>query len=331
MTPDVSAEAAIAAIHPDLLAVGVIVVAACWTAGGRVRRAFGVSLGVAALVPVWFLPEGYPLVRGVSTLLAFTGTMRVTDLRIGRWSLQDRLVHVASPVDTRRLIRAPARFEGRVIVAGLAWLAIALAANACLKVEVPHGWVVFWLARWGAALLLVYSGVSAGYALIRAAYAALGLQTGNLHAAPMFSRSIDEFWGERWARPVSAWMRDTFFRPWVRRRHPVVGLLLAFAVSGAFHAYVIWVALGLVRGLPMAGLMLAFFLLQSVFAGVERVLGARRWPARWGRVWTVTLTLASAPLFLEPIVRVLGHPPALVQDAVLARTAPTRLLHSLLR
>jgi hypothetical protein len=56
----------------------------------------------------------------------------------------------------------------------------------------------------------------------------------------------------------------------------------------------------------MALSMFAFFVLQALFVGVERRLGIRGWPIARRRAWTLLLTLASAPLFLEPLARVLG-------------------------
>ncbi len=291
---------------PNLVALFIALAAACWTTGGRLQRAAGVALGIAAVLPSWLLPEQHPFVRGVSGLAAFACTMRVVDLRVGSWPLSERLAHVASFVDTRRLVRAPPRFEARVIAVGLSWLACAVGGYGWLRVQPAGGPTPSYLTRWAATLLLVYGAVSAGYALVRAAYAAVGFQTGPLHLAPLLSRSVDEFWGERWARPISVWLRETFFRPCAKRRRPVLGWLLAFAVSGAFHAYVVWVALGFVRGLAMAACMFAFFLAQACAVAFERAVSLRKWPARRGRVWTASLTLASAPLFLEPLARVVA-------------------------
>ncbi len=229
--------------------------------------------------------------------------MRIVDLARGRWTLRDRLIHVASIVDTRRLAAAPPRLRAHELVRGLGWSCLAVLAYVGLGASPP----TLWPARWGAALILAYSAVAAGYALGRVLYAAFGFETGPLHVSPVLSRSVQELWGERWARLVSVWLRETFFRPLARRRHLVLGALLAFAVSAGFHAYGVWVALGFTEGLAMAGWMLAYFLVQAVVVGLERLLGVRRWAPLAGHVWTLAWMVATAPLFLEPAVRVLGR------------------------
>lgn len=294
---------------PNLLAVAAILLAAVWTTGGRAQRLSGLALGGAALMPAWLIPADQPLVRGVSALIAFVGNMRLLDLRRGDWTLRRRLAHVVSVVDTRRLVRAPSRLDARSLSVGLFWLAVAGAAVGLLVATREPPGAPFWLHRWVCALAIVYAGVSAGYALTRAGYATLGFATGPLHSAPLMSRTVQELWGERWARPVSAWLLDTCVRPFARRRRPILGYLLAFAISAVFHAYAVWVALGLVRGLAMAASMLGFFAAQGAVIGIERALGVRTWRPSLGRAWTVTWMLATAPLFLEPTVRVLGLVP----------------------
>ncbi len=295
---------------PNLLALLALVVAAGWTAGGPWRRRSGLVVGALALLPAWLLPADQPLVRGVSALFAFVGVMRVVDLRQGAWTLGERLVHVASVADTRRVVRAPRRLDTRRLLAAGLWGGVALAGAVLLRADVPlHAGIAFWGWRWGTALVLVYAAVEAVYALLRAEYAALGFETGCLHDAPFLSRSVQELWGDRWARPVNVWLRETFFRPWVRRRRPVVGGLLAFAVSAGFHAYVIAVALGAREGWAMACCMFGYFMLQALGAVLERPLGVRRWPAWRARLWTVAWMLGTAPVFLEPAARVVVGAP----------------------
>jgi hypothetical protein len=295
-------------IFPPLLGAIFILFAACCTAGSRGRRALGIALALTALLPPWLVPPEHPLVRAGSALVAFTGVMRVIDLYRGQWPLRERLGHVVSVVDTRRLVRAPPRLDARALLAGLAWLLVAVASYRVLRAPVSLGGASFWLERWGCGLAIIYAGVAALYPLLAVAYGAIGFVTPPLHVAPVMSRSVQELWGERWARPISAWLGETFFRPYARRRRPLGGALVAFAASATFHAYVTWVALGLVNGLAMAGCMFAYFVVQAVVMAIERTIGARRWSPRAGHAWTVGCMLATAPLFLEPAVRVLGMP-----------------------
>jgi hypothetical protein len=297
-----------ALVLPNAVAVVLIVLAACVSTGGPARRAAAIALVLAALLPQWALPDSAALFRGISTLVAFGGVIRVTDLQRGSWTLRERLRHVGSVIDTRKLVRASPRFEGRVVAVGLAWTAVEIAAYLLfVRGERASDGVPPPLARWGPCVLFVYASVSAGYALGRAAYAWFGWQTGPLHVAPIFARTVDELWAERWARPVSAWMRETFFRPLARRRHPVAGGLLSFAVSGAFHAYIIWLALGFVKGLAMAAWMFAYFIVQALVIGLERALGVRRWPAWRAHLWTAAWMLATSPLFISPMATLLAE------------------------
>jgi hypothetical protein len=295
-----------AILVPNLVAWLLVLLAALWTSGPPWRRATGIGVALCAFLPPWFLPENEPLVRGVSALIAVIGAMRVLDLRRGAWRVRERLTHVISVVDTRRLVRVPSRADARAVATGLVWLGLALVGYSFLRARPPAAPVAFWAARWGCALVVVYAGVSAGYSFAHTGYALLGFETGALHISPALARSVQELWGERWARPISIWLLETFFRPCARRRRPQTGAVLAFAVSAAFHAYAIWVALGLVRGLTMTGSMLAYFLVQALVIALERSVGVKRWPPWAGHAWTVSWMLATAPLFLEPSVRVLG-------------------------
>src|SRR5208283_4978528 len=119
----------------------------------------------------------------------------------GRWPLPARLGHVVSLVDTRRLVRAPPRLEARALLVGLAWLLVAVGSYRALRAPVLLGGATFWLERWGWGLAIIYAAVAALYPLMAVAYAAIGFVTPPLHVAPVMSRSVQELWGERWARP----------------------------------------------------------------------------------------------------------------------------------
>ncbi len=273
---------------------------ATWcTTGTKARRAAGVMLGVAVLLPPWFVPERLPLLRGVWALAAFTTTMRIVDLSRTNWPFRQRAFHALSTIDSRRLVRTTPHLRVATLARALAWCALAALGYFALRVA-PS-----WIARCAAGTVIAYAGVSALYEGLALAYAATGFDTPPLHLSPLMSRTVQELWGERWARPIHEWLRDTLFRPFARRRRPLVGLFLAFVVSATFHAYAVWVALGFVRGGAMAGWMFAYFVAQVAVMLVERALRVTRWPAWAAHTWTVAWMLATAPLFVEPVVRVL--------------------------
>ena len=255
-------------------------------------------LGAAAFLGAPWLAGPVPLLRGLCSLLGGVGLIRVIDLVRFRepWSASRRVLHVLSFVDSRTLRRAPRHFDlgafGRVLL----WAA--LASGGLYVAHSPRQ-----LVRWGAGLVLAYAIIESGYAFTGAAYRALGLVTPPLHVTPAASLSVGELWGVRWTRPVSAWLRETCFRPLARRRHPMLGLWLGFAASGIGHAYPVFVA----SDLRLAAMMLAFFLVQGAFVMIETRLGASRWPRPARRTWTITMMIASSPLFVEPALRVLGY------------------------
>jgi hypothetical protein len=58
----------------------------------------------------------------------------------------------------------------------------------------------------------------------------------------------------------------------------------------------------------MGAMMFAFFFVQGIFVILETRLGVSRWSRPARRAWTVTIMVASSPLFVEPALRVLGCP-----------------------
>lgn len=86
----------------------------------------------------------------------------------------------------------------------------------------------------------------------------------SIHNRPWRARSVADFWGNRWNLWFSDWIRYAIFRP--LRSRPVFALLLAFAVSGLLHEWVINVPLYFVTGRALFGSMMIYFLVQA--AGV---------------------------------------------------------------
>jgi hypothetical protein len=270
------------------------------TVFARRAKPIALVLGAAAFFGAPWLVGPNVLLRGLCALLGWVSFLRVIDVVRcrERWSASRRVLHVVSFVDSRTLRREPPRVDLRALGRSLLWAALAVTGFYV----VGHAPGV--LVRWMGGLALAYAVIAAGYELLGAAYRALGFVTPRLHIAPIASLSVGELWGVRWARPISAWLRDTCFRPLARRGHPMLGLLLGFVVSAIGHAYPVLVAIDL----PLAGLMFAFFLLQGIFVMIETRLDVSRWSRPARRAWTATIMIASSPLFVEPALRVLGYP-----------------------
>ncbi len=89
-----------------------------------------------------------------------------------------------------------------------------------------------------------------------------------IHNRPWRARSVADFWGNRWNLWFSDWTRYAIFQPLGSR--PVFALILAFAVSGLLHEWVINVPLYFVTGRALFGTMMLYFLLQGAGILVER-------------------------------------------------------------
>jgi hypothetical protein len=274
---------------PLLLGTVIILTGALMTTGSGARRAAGFAVTLTSMGCPWLVPGEHSLLRAIYGLIATVGCARVADLCRGDWSIRSRLRHVASLADSRTLVRAPRRIDEARLGAGLGWLVLALAAGGFLYAQAQTLTVAYWALRWVAGAIGVYAAIEAGYALAHVGYSAVGLESPPLHVAPILSRSVQELWGQRWARPVSRWL----------------GEFVAFGGSAAFHAYGAWVGLGLVEGIPMAACVLAYFLVQAAVIGMERWLGVRKWEPWAGHVWTVGWMVVTAPLFVEPAAEVI--------------------------
>ncbi len=293
-------------ILAPLLSLLVTLIAAWCVTGSRVRRRVGVALGITAMLPPWLLPSHPAVLRAICSAVVFTNVMRVADLAQVEWPFQRRVLHAISIVDSRRLVRRAPRFEGLAALALLGWAALTAVALEIVAHASHATGIVHWLVRWLAGIVAIYAVVAGLYRFLFVQYSALGFGTPPLHITPARSRTVQELWGERWARPVSEWLAATFFRPWARRRRPLVGVFLAFVVSASFHAYAIWVGLGFFAGLTMTAWTFAYFVAQAIVMLAEQALGVREWPKAAGHVWTVTWMIALAPMFVEPILRLLG-------------------------
>jgi hypothetical protein len=122
-----------------------------------------------------------------------------------------------------------------------------------------------------------------------------------IHDRPWRARSVADFWGNRWNLWFSDWSRYAIFQR--LRRRPVFALVLAFAVSGLLHEWVINVPLYFVTGRVLFGTILLYFLIQAVGVLVERRF--KRHPA-WMIVFTWLVVVAPVPLVInEGLLRTL--------------------------
>jgi hypothetical protein len=155
-------------------------------------------------------------------------------------------------------------------------------------------------ARWATGALFAYAAVELVVSAVIVLYGLLGIDPRPLHDDPIRSKTLTEFWGRRWNRAVHGFLKQNVFLPVARRGYTGLGLALTFVVSAFIHFAFMLPAVGL----AWASVMGAFFLLQLPFLWAERALGVTRWPVPLARLWTLSLLLASSPLFVEPMLQI---------------------------
>lgn len=275
--------------------------AALLAAGSPARRALGLAVSAAGLVAPWLVPERFPLGRALVALGAAWGLARVVDLARGRVpeaGAVRRLAHAFLLVDTRTLVRAPRAVEPRLL--GKAALAVAIAAAALGLVD-ASGPGFGPALRWAAAAAFAVATADALDALVRAAFRVTGFTVAPLQRAPLRSTSLREFWGQRWNPVVQGWLSEHVFTPVERRHGATAGTLAAFGASAALHAYLLLAA----AGPGPAAAWAVFFVLHGALVLGERRLGVSRWRPGLARAWTLSTLAATAPLFVEPMLRCL--------------------------
>lgn len=268
------------------------------------RALVGAGVLAAALTLPWLAPDHVGLRFWMAMVSVLAALIFVELARERRTSPPlVRLWMALTPADVRLARRVPPRLDVAGALAVLGYGA-ASAAGAWVVFAVAPGLTgpAHWLARWGGGLVFGYALFDAVVHALVAAYRALGVELPRIHDAPALSRTVSELWSRRWNQTVHVWLRRHCFAPLARRRRPVLGLAFAFVVSAAVHAWLAAVALDL----EMTACMGGFFLVQGAAVLAERALGVERWAPPLARVWTWTVMLTSAPLFIEPFLRFAG-------------------------
>jgi hypothetical protein len=285
-----------------------IALAAVAAGRGLARLGLSLAFSLSALATPYLHPEPPPLLRSLMALAASVALMRTVDLLLPRTtpSVGARIAHVVSIADSFHLRRRKPSLDLGSVVRALGFAALA-AAGYHLAFGVADG--VAPLAqhlalRWLGGALFCYAALDAAFAMVTGLYLAAGYDPGTLHRDPALARSIRELWGVRWSLLVSGWLGARVFRPLARKGHGGLGLAVSFFLSAALHAYVADAALGLRWGAVVG----AFFVVQGLFAWLERPLRVARWPAWAGHAWTIAVMLGTSPLFSEATLRVVGAP-----------------------
>lgn len=267
------------------------------------RRLAASLLFIAGAALPWWAPPR-PVPRVFLAFIALLAGMKGLQIAMdpSPWPLLRRVVHMAVPFDTREIRHTRPAFAGGILANALVHGVIGAVLVWALLQGPLEPWPLRVPYRALTGGLLAWAGIEFGLDLPRFFLALAGFQVPPVQRRPLLARTLTDFWGRRWNRPVSAWLSRFVFLPLARRRLPGLGLLMGFLASGALHAGMVAASMSWRE----TGSVFGFFALQGVGTLVEARLGVSAWPAPAARAWTFACLLLPAPLFLEPFLQALG-------------------------
>jgi hypothetical protein len=281
------------------------IVAIAALAKSRSGARAGIWLAIALLpLPALVAPGTRVEAVFVLGVLCLFAVFRASDLARDRSlsTFPRRLRHLANIHDSRQILAVPPHFDRAAFVRLLA-ATVVLMASVWLIRQGSHydDWRRYALRWYLGGFPLPFAACIGVDALVVLVGGWFGRGMPRAWDNPHLSVSLSEFWSHRWNRIVNGVLRDHVFRP-LSRHGAVVAMTGAFVASAALHAYLVGVLLG-----PWAILLWsAFFLAQPLAMWLERRLGVRRWPAWAGHAWTLGVLLALYPLFITPLLELLG-------------------------
>ena len=148
----------------------------------------------------------------------------------------------------------------------------------------------------GVALLLVLP--NAVVHIISFVVMIAGWQVRAWHRAPYLSRSLGEFWSERWNLMVPRALGRCVLRPLVKRGWAKWSIVGVFTASAVLHLWLGLTTSSVHTTVPFT----LYFVFQVPFALAERPLAVRSWPKWAGRAWTYILVLGPSPMLTEWVV-----------------------------
>lgn len=192
---------------------------------------------------------------------------------------------------------APVAAGWRRVLSGSAWL---LGAGGLtwllLRWPVAAAWALprAWCA-WVAGVIAVFFGFTR---LLTGIWNVLGRNVAPLFDAPVYARSLTEWWGKRWNLAVHTTLHLVIWQP-LRGRFGTAGAATAvFLVSGLLHEYLLSYPANGGWGGPIA-----YFVIQAAGMYAEHKRAVRRIlrVAAWRKAaWTLVITLVPGPLLFHP-------------------------------
>jgi hypothetical protein len=268
----------------------------------RARKLASVPFIVAGLFSPLVAPSP-PLLQVLLSLLGLLGALKMLQLDFQpRYLAHHPAWHGLVPFDVGTARRVPAAIDWRRIARVLGYALLVLAfVTGLLRLPADGN-----VGREALRLLLgagmLYCAMESATQGLLVLHRLAGIEVPPIQVAPIAARTVAEFWGKRWNRPVSAWLGEYVFAPLRRRRKPVLALVLVFVVSAAMHAWVFYAG----GGIPAALSVALFFLLQAPWMMLESKLRVARWPAPVAHAWTIGWLLLTSPLFVAPVLEGVG-------------------------
>eukprot|EP00128_Syssomonas_multiformis_P009496 Colp12_sorted_trinity150504_noHs@11655 len=238
-------------------------------------------IGSIGLTVPWFFPADSPGLRGYGGIASMFFFMRLVELIFHKKDFDNfspglRALHVFFYFDMRE--RKPV-VEPKERSSYTFLCTAELVIFSSLTVATLFGcWYVLPFMDYDNLPMVVlfyalcaahfYTAMEANDAAIRAFFiSTLGWRFETTLKAPFQSRSLREFWGQRWNRAVQPVLKRFVQTPCKSRGlHPIIGLFGTFALSGFIHSYPLLVA-GF--AMEMAMLMFSYFILQGVLIVLE--------------------------------------------------------------
>jgi hypothetical protein len=179
---------------------------------------------------------------------------------------------------------------------------LAFAAMVAAVQAIPAAGLWFGL-RWLAGGVMLFAFAEAATGFHNFLTAALGLTVPGVLNSPALSRSIGEFWTERWNPTASVYLRKACYEP-LARQGRARALFAAFIVSGLWHLLLAYAVLG---RWGMSVVWGAFFFVQPLLILLERRMKVRRWRPAAARGWTLSALAVTCPLIVEPTLQILAR------------------------
>jgi hypothetical protein len=125
----------------------------------------------------------------------------------------------------------------------------------------------------------------------------MGFAVEKMWDCPIAATTLGDFWGQRWNRLVSGFLREVLFYPLARRVGPRAALFAVFLYSGFYHEFVSFMIQAGYGGPTL------YFLVQFLGVMIENLRPVRRFLQKFtwlSRCWTFAVVVLPVGLVVQP-------------------------------